>query len=234
MRLDQGSTSSQISYFATSYGFFIVPSHDRLVLLPSGPLVKRLTSVRAGSKSAPSHAVSVSSLPAASSPLKEQMRVAKWDRMLEVLSRDGGGNVESWGIKASKAHKLRQRVYKGIPDRWRRAAWEVLMSRFSKSGRKSIEKLGNHYLQDLEKPSSYDVQIDLDVPRTISGHIMFHTRYGLGYVSVLTLILPRLIPLLQATLPVPRPTLLLITMPSMWLRAGYGSHSCDSPMLLRA
>ncbi|KAG1904536.1 rab-GTPase-TBC domain-containing protein [Suillus fuscotomentosus] len=162
------------------YGFFIVPSHDRLVLLPSGPLVKRLTSVRAGSKSAPSHAVSVSSLPAASSPLKEQMRVAKWDRMLEVLSRDGGGNVESWGIKASKAHKLRQRVYKGIPDRWRRAAWEVLMSRFSKSGRKSIEKLGNHYSQDLEKPSSYDVQIDLDVPRTISGHIMFHTRYGLG------------------------------------------------------
>ncbi|KAG1868261.1 rab-GTPase-TBC domain-containing protein [Suillus subalutaceus] len=166
------------------YGFFIVPSHDRLVLLPSGPLLKRLTSVRAGSKSAPSHAVSVSSLPAASSPLKEQMRVAKWDRMLEVLSRDDGGNVESWGVKASKAHKLRQRVYKGIPDRWRRAAWEVLMNRFSKSGRKAIEELGNHYLQGLEKPSSYDIQIDLDVPRTISGHVMFHTRYGLGQRSL--------------------------------------------------
>ncbi|KAG1771237.1 RabGAP/TBC [Suillus occidentalis] len=166
------------------YGFFIVPSHDRLVLLPSGPLLKRLASVRAGPKLAPSHAVSVSSLPAASSPLKEQMRVAKWDRMLEVLSRDDGGNVESWGIKASKAHKLRQRVYKGIPDRWRRAAWEVLMNRFSQSGRKAIEKLGDHYLQDLEKPSSYDIQIDLDVPRTISGHIMFRTRYGLGQRSL--------------------------------------------------
>lgn len=71
------------------------------------------------------------------------------------------------------------------------------MNRFSKSGRKAIEELGNHYLQDLEKPSSYDIQIDLDVPRTISGHIMFRTRYGLGYVSVLTLILPRLIPLIS-------------------------------------
>ncbi|KAG2136483.1 rab-GTPase-TBC domain-containing protein [Suillus bovinus] len=166
------------------YGFFTVPSHDRLVFLPSGPLLKRLSSVRAGSKSAPSHAVSVSSLPAASSPFKEQMRVAKWDRMLEVLSRDGGGNVESWGIKASKMHKLRQRVYKGIPDRWRRAAWEVLMNRFSKSGRKAIVELENNYLQELEKPSSYDVQIDLDVPRTISGHVMFHTRYGLGQRSL--------------------------------------------------
>lgn len=166
------------------YGFFTVPSHDRLVLLPSGPLLKRLASVRAGSKSAPTHAVSVSSLPAASSPLKEQMRIAKWDRMLEIISRDGGGNVESWGIKASKAHKLRQRVYKGIPDRWRRAAWEVLMNRFSKSGRVAIEELGNQYLQNLEKPSSYDIQIDLDVPRTISGHVMFRTRYGLGQRSL--------------------------------------------------
>jgi hypothetical protein len=112
------------------------------------------------------------------------MRVAKWDRMLEVLGRDSGGNVESWGIKASKAHKLRERVYKGIPDRWRRAAWEVLMNRFSRSGRKAVEELGSHYLQGLEKPSSYDIQIDLDVPRTISGHIMFHTRYGLGQRSL--------------------------------------------------
>ncbi|KAG1720797.1 rab-GTPase-TBC domain-containing protein [Suillus paluster] len=166
------------------YGFFFVPSHDRLIRLPSGPLLKRLAPVRAGSKSAPSHAVSVSSLPAASSPLKEQMRVAKWDRMLEVLSRDSGGNIESWIVKPSKAHKLRQRVYKGIPDRWRRAAWEVLMNRFSKSGREAIEKLGDCYQQDLEKPSSYDIQIDLDVPRTISGHILFRTRYGLGQRSL--------------------------------------------------
>jgi len=29
-------------------------------------------------------------------------------------------------------------------------------------------------------PSTHDVQIDLDVPRTISGHTLFVTRYGAG------------------------------------------------------
>jgi len=187
--------------FRTSYGFFTVPSHDRLILLPSGPLHKRLAVVRAGSKSGPSHAVSVSSLPAASSPFKEQMRVAKWGRMMEVLSRDRGGNVESWSVKASKAHKLRRRVYKGIPDRWRSAAWEVLADRFSRSGREATAKLGECYHEDLEKPSSYDIQIDLDVPRTISGHIMFRTRYGLGYVIVPTLILSDLTFVLSGNVP---------------------------------
>lgn len=185
MSLDRGAHPLQSSFFRTSYGFFTIPSHDRLIRLPSSPLRKGLAPVRASSKSAPSHAVSVSSLPAASSPLKEQMRVAKWGRMMEVRSRDPGGNVESWGIKASKGHKLRRRVYKGIPDRWRSAAWEVLMNRYSKSGHEVVAKLGGCYYEDLEKPSSYDVQIDLDVPRTISGHIMFRTRYGLGYVSAL-------------------------------------------------
>ena len=32
----------------------------------------------------------------------------------------------------------------------------------------------------LLTPSAEDVQIDLDVPRTISGHVLFHTRYGQG------------------------------------------------------
>jgi hypothetical protein len=52
------------------------------------------------------------------------------------------------------------------------------------------------YHENLEKPSSYDIQIDLDAPRTISGHIMFCTRYGLGCVSV-----PTLIPALSEILP---------------------------------
>ena len=33
-----------------------------------------------------------------------------------------------------------------------------------------------------ECASKYDVQIDLDVPHTISGHILFCTRYGQGCV----------------------------------------------------
>lgn len=100
--------------------------------------------------------------------------------MIEVSSRDRGGNVESWGVKPSKAHKLRKRVYKGIPDRWRSATWEVLMNTYAKSGYHQVIELGERYRFDIEKPSSYDIQIDLDVPRTISGHVLFRTRYGLG------------------------------------------------------
>ncbi|KAF9225311.1 RabGAP/TBC [Gyrodon lividus] len=166
------------------YGFFTVTSHDRLVRLPSAPLLKRLSTVTAGPKAAPCHAVSVSSLPSPSSPLKEAERIAKWGRMMEVRSRDRGGNVESWGVKASKAHKLRRRVYKGIPDRWRTAAWEMLMNTYSRTGHEEALKLGECYQRDLEKPSGYDIQIDLDVPRTISGHILFRTRYGLGQRSL--------------------------------------------------
>ncbi|KAG9313937.1 RabGAP/TBC [Chiua virens] len=166
------------------YGFFTVPSHDRLVRLPLAPLLKRLSTVSAGLKSAASHVVPVTSLPPPSSPSKEFERIAKWGRMMEPSSRDRGGNVVSWSVKASKAHKLRRRVYKGIPDRWRSAVWEVLLNIFAKSGHDDIIKLGERYQLDTEKPSSYDIQIDLDVPRTISGHVLFRTRYGLGQRSL--------------------------------------------------
>lgn len=169
-----------IAHSAVSYGFFTVASHDRLVRLPSTPLLKRISTVAAGPKTAPSQAVSVTSLPPPSSPFREAERIAKWGRMMQVSSRDRGGNVESWGVKASKAHKLRRRVYKGIPDRWRSAAWEALMNGFAKSGHDEVVGLGECYQLDIEKPSSYDIQIDLDVPRTISGHVLFRTRYGLG------------------------------------------------------
>lgn len=32
----------------------------------------------------------------------------------------------------------------------------------------------------MSQESAQDIQIDLDVPRTISGHVLFHTRYGHG------------------------------------------------------
>lgn len=100
--------------------------------------------------------------------------------MLEANSRDQGGNVEEWRVRPSKEKKLRERVYKGIPDCWRSAAWEVLMNRFTRSGRRRLIELGEQYREALDKPSTYDIQIDLDVPRTITGHIMFRTRYGQG------------------------------------------------------
>lgn len=36
----------------------------------------------------------------------------------------------------------------------------------------------------MTTPSAQDVQIDLDVPRTISGNVLFHTRYGQGQRSL--------------------------------------------------
>lgn len=100
--------------------------------------------------------------------------------MLIARSRDEGGNTDTWDIKASKVHKLRERTFKGIPDCWRSAAWEMLMNRFTRSGRQELRSLAGAYRTALDLPSTYDVQIDLDVPRTISGHVMFRTRYGLG------------------------------------------------------
>jgi USP6 N-terminal-like protein len=99
--------------------------------------------------------------------------------MLVPQKREQGGNVESWWIRR-KETKFRERIYKGIPDRWRRAAWDLLLSRYSGISPRAIEKLGEDYRDGLDKPSTYDIQIDLDVPRTISGHIMFRTRYGAG------------------------------------------------------
>ena len=83
------------------------------------------------------------------------------------------------------------RVYKGIPDRWRASAWETLADSFaaadcSRKGKQrasSADELLAEYSERIDRPSSFDVQIDLDVPRTVSGHVLFHTRYGLGCVG---------------------------------------------------
>jgi USP6 N-terminal-like protein len=102
--------------------------------------------------------------------------------MLEPDTRDPGGNVRQWRVKASKRRKLRDRVYKGIPDCWRSAAWEMIINNTSGANPTELERLSQEYEDHLQKPSTYDIQIDLDVPRTISGHVMFRTRYGQGYV----------------------------------------------------
>ncbi|KAF8899292.1 hypothetical protein BD779DRAFT_1666986 [Infundibulicybe gibba] len=166
------------------YGFFTVPSHDRLVLLTSTPLLKRLSQSSAASTATSSKITSLEALPSISRPPKEASRIAKWTRMVQPLSRDQGGNVETWRIMPSKESKLRSRTYKGIPDRWRGATWELLLSRFSKLSMREMATLTREYHDALDKPSTYDIQIDLDVPRTISGHVMFRTRYGAGQRSL--------------------------------------------------
>ena len=129
---------------------------------------------------APATAPLLRAPPPSAAPVKERERTAKWGRMLIAESRDQGGNVELWGIRLGKEPKLRERTFKGIPDCWRSAAWEALMNRFTRTGARELRQLAEEYRQALDQPSSYDVQIDLDVPRTISGHISFRTRYGQG------------------------------------------------------
>ena len=172
-----------VSEWFYSYGFLSSPSHDRLLLLSSAPLSKRLSRASAITNSSPT-----------APPLKEQVlppssekeiqRVLKWARMLEPTARDPGGNILLWGVKASKRRKLRERAYKGIPDCWRSAAWELMINEMSGAGRVELDRLSQEYEDHLQQPSTYDIQIDLDVPRTISGHVMFRTRYGQGYAAV--------------------------------------------------
>ncbi|KAJ7492257.1 rab-GTPase-TBC domain-containing protein [Mycena latifolia] len=166
------------------YGFFSTPSHDRLVLLPSAPFVKRLSLTRAGPPSNNPSATSLDTVPPAPLPIREATRIEKWTRMMQPLTRDQGGNVESWRVKPTKQGKLRLRTYKGIPDRWRPAAWDMFMTRVAQTSSAEMARLGEQYRDSLDKPSTYDIQIDLDVPRTISGHIMFRTRYGAGQRSL--------------------------------------------------
>ncbi|TFK26758.1 RabGAP/TBC [Coprinopsis marcescibilis] len=170
----------QILSSVDRYGFFTIPSHDRLILMPSQPMLKPLSTGSGADAPVAGELKSPRSLPRVPPPLphpKEAERISKWNRMLVPNVRDEGGNVQAWRVRPSKTAKVRRRVYKGVPDRWRAAVWEVLMCAYA-------ERLSRDYREAIEKPSTYDVQIDLDVPRTISGHIMFRTRYGAGQRSL--------------------------------------------------
>lgn len=153
------------------------------MMLASAPLARPLSRLPLLVTTAAATVPTLKMQPAPPSPEKEISRALKWGRMMEAQSRDPGGNVAAWGIKASKEAKFRERIYKGIPDCWRSAAWELMMNRTTKTGKRELDVLAEQYRQAQEKPSTYDVQIDLDVPRTISGHFMFRTRYGQGCVS---------------------------------------------------
>jgi hypothetical protein len=49
---------------------------------------------------------------------------------------------------------------------------------------KSQGRLSSLCQNTIDLPSTFDVQIDLDVPRTISGQTQFVTRYGAGQRSL--------------------------------------------------
>lgn len=57
----------------------------------------------------------------------------------------GGGNVLYWTIHPRKVHKFRERVFKGVPDAWRAAAWGVMLESFGGVQRQRFEALEQDY-----------------------------------------------------------------------------------------
>ncbi|KAF7506127.1 hypothetical protein GJ744_012191 [Endocarpon pusillum] len=112
---------------------------------------------------------------------KEIERDEKWRKMAKVVSKtpDGGGTRFEFDTHSPK---LIERTWKGIPDRWRATAWHAFLSASAKKRKESLsdEELIAIFHEHQSDSSPDDVQIDIDVPRTISSHIMFRRRYRGG------------------------------------------------------
>lgn len=112
---------------------------------------------------------------------KEWERAEKWRKMAKVSKQglDGEGMEFEFDVKNQK---VVDRTWKGIPDRWRAAAWYSFLatSAWNMGGREEDKDLFLVFHRLQEQPSPDDVQIDLDVPRTINRHIMFRKRYKGG------------------------------------------------------
>jgi Rab-GTPase-TBC domain len=113
--------------------------------------------------------------------LKETQRERKWQKMARVVSKGSHGCGMTFDFD-THSPKLIERTWKGIPDRWRATAWHafLLASARKRSDSPSDDELIEAYNEYLTQNSPDDVQIDIDVPRTISSHIMFRRRYRGG------------------------------------------------------
>jgi hypothetical protein len=112
---------------------------------------------------------------------KEIERNDKWRNMAKVVKGgpDKGGMLFEFDTKDPK---VISRTWKGIPDRWRATAWYSFLAASAKNDANSpteAELIESFYELQLES-SAEDVQIDVDVPRTINRHIMFRRRYRGG------------------------------------------------------
>ncbi|KAE8452453.1 hypothetical protein EG329_000355 [Mollisiaceae sp. DMI_Dod_QoI] len=112
---------------------------------------------------------------------KEAERTEKWRKMAKVVKvgKDGAGMEFEFDPRNSK---LIERTWKGIPDRWRAAAWYSFLAASAKKRQESVpdKDLIVAFNKLQSQSSADDVQIDLDVPRTINSHIMFRRRYRGG------------------------------------------------------
>ncbi|KAK4947115.1 hypothetical protein LTR10_013886 [Elasticomyces elasticus] len=121
--------------------------------------------------------------PVSSLKRREWARDEKWQKMARPVrersnSKGGGMRFEF----DTSDPKLVGRTWKGIPDRWRAMAWHSFLSTSAKrrGGHVPDDELINEYHKLQEENCADDVQIDVDVPRTINLHIMFRRRYRGG------------------------------------------------------
>ncbi|KAI7887518.1 RabGAP/TBC [Lichtheimia hyalospora FSU 10163] len=105
---------------------------------------------------------------------KEAERATKWAGMAQHVQLDGE-DLHRFNVNT----KFIKRVYKGIPDCWRRDAWYFMLTNGLQNANND-DALREQYKTLLSEPSSHERQIDLDIPRTMHGHIMFRQRYGQG------------------------------------------------------
>lgn len=112
---------------------------------------------------------------------KEWQREEKWRKMAKVVSKGAGGSGMVFAFDTTNP-KLVERTWKGIPDRWRATAWHSFLAASAKKSKVALsdEELIQIYLECQDQSSPDDVQIDIDVPRTINSHIMFRRRYRGG------------------------------------------------------
>ncbi|ETS77510.1 hypothetical protein PFICI_11384 [Pestalotiopsis fici W106-1] len=113
---------------------------------------------------------------------KEWQRTEKWRKMAKIVKpgKEGEGMVFEFDTKHPK---IVERTWKGIPDRWRASAWYSFLATSARNSKKPCatdEELSAAFFELQGQSSPDDVQIDLDVPRTISQHIMFRKRYRGG------------------------------------------------------
>lgn len=112
---------------------------------------------------------------------KEGERAEKWRKMAKPVKKGQEGEGTAFDFD-NKNPKLIDRTWKGIPDCWRAAAWYSFLESSAKhwDAQETEEQLMAEFrrLQNMASPD--DVQIDLDVPRTVNGHVMFRKRYRGG------------------------------------------------------
>lgn len=112
---------------------------------------------------------------------REWERAEKWRKMATVVKsgKNGEGMEFEFDVKNPK---LIERTWKGIPDIWRAAAWHSFLSTSAKKRGNCAtdEQIVDDFHRLQGQSSADDVQIDIDVPRTINSHIMFRRRYRGG------------------------------------------------------